>query len=65
MPNSNRAYWEHKLQNNRERDRRNTDKLEAMGWKVIVVWECDLKSDPDTRLINLLCEIQGKDPIDI
>jgi DNA mismatch endonuclease Vsr len=65
MPNTNVSYWEHKLLSNRERDDRNIKALELMGWKVIVVWECELKADPDTRLINLLCEIQGKDLIDV
>jgi DNA mismatch endonuclease, patch repair protein len=41
MPKSNTDFWSEKLQGNVERDRRNDDKLEALGWRVFVVWECD------------------------
>ena len=43
MPKSNVEYWEKKLYGNRERDARNKEELKAMGWKVITVWECELK----------------------
>ena len=45
MPKSNAGYWKPKLERNRERDAENIRKLEAMGWNVIVVWECELKRD--------------------
>ena len=45
MPKSNVDYWKKKLYGNRQRDERNRKELEAMGWKVITVWECELKKD--------------------
>ena len=45
MPKSNVEYWEKKLYGNKERDERNQKELEAMGWKVITVWECELKKN--------------------
>lgn len=45
IPKSNVDYWKKKLYGNRERDKRNQKELEAMGWNVITVWECELKSD--------------------
>ena len=45
MPKSNVDFWKKKLYGNRERDERNQKELESMGWKVIIVWECQLKKD--------------------
>lgn len=45
MPKSNRAFWEAKLNGNRERDLRNLQKLRELGWRVIEVWECELADD--------------------
>jgi DNA mismatch endonuclease (patch repair protein) len=44
-PKSNLEYWVGKLQGNVRRDADVKKKLRAIGWKVIVVWECELK-DP-------------------
>lgn len=45
MPKSNRAFWQAKLNGNRERDLRNLEKLRELGWRVIEVWECELADD--------------------
>lgn len=39
-PKSNRDFWSDKICRNRERDCRNTANLRAMGWRVLIVWEC-------------------------
>ncbi|WP_192255592.1 very short patch repair endonuclease [Mesorhizobium caraganae] len=43
MPTQNRDYWSAKIQRNRARDTKNVRLLEADGWSVLVVWECELK----------------------
>ncbi len=43
MPKTNTEFWERKFQRNRERDARDNRLLVEDGWKVIVVWECQLK----------------------
>ena len=43
MPKSNIDYWKPKLERNRKRDAENIRELRAMGWNVIVIWECELK----------------------
>ncbi len=56
IPVSNRDYWLAKLERNRARDERNLALLEAGGWEVAVVWECQLK-DLETvaeRMIDFL-----------
>lgn len=42
-PKKNPEYWEAKLKRNVERDERNYEELRKLGWKVIVVWEHELK----------------------
>lgn len=42
-PSSNEEYWHKKIDRNVERDMENYEALEKMGWRVIVIWECELK----------------------
>ena len=42
-PKSNQNYWIPKIEGNQYRDTKNIASLEAMGWKVLVVWECEIK----------------------
>lgn len=41
-PATNTEFWDAKLSRNIERDRANYEKLEAQGWRVAVVWECEI-----------------------
>lgn len=43
MPKSNVEYWTVKFDLNKERDERKVHELEEAGWKVHVIWECQLK----------------------
>lgn len=43
IPRTNRAWWADKLRRNRARDRRNQRALHALGWRVFVVWECEVQ----------------------
>lgn len=43
QPRTKRFFWEPKLQGNKERDKKNLNKLSAMGWKFLVIWECELQ----------------------
>ena len=42
-PSSSEDYWIPKITRNVERDKQNAETLTAMGWKVLTVWECELK----------------------
>ena len=42
-PKANAAYWQAKIAGNRARDARVQDELRALGWRPLVVWECELK----------------------
>ena len=43
-PSTRTEFWTAKLQGNIERDRRATDKLAEMGWRVLNVWECSTRN---------------------
>lgn len=43
-PATHRSYWLPKFQRTQERDKENQGELRQNGWKVMVVWECQLKS---------------------
>jgi len=42
LPRVNRTFWKQKLKRNVERDKRNYDLLTKLGWRVLVIWECEL-----------------------
>lgn len=46
MPKSRLDFWEPKLTANAERDRRHIEKLEAAGWRIVTVWECETRDAP-------------------
>ncbi|RYG39637.1 DNA mismatch endonuclease Vsr [bacterium] len=50
-PATNRAYWEAKFEGNTARDARQKAELEALGWTVLVIWECQLKKDGLERIV--------------
>lgn len=53
-PKNNEAFWRNKIHGNIERDARKHAELKALGWNVLVVWECELKKDKrDTTLKGL------------
>ncbi len=45
IPKTNSDFWTAKIARNQERDQEVWRKLEAKGWNVIIVWECELKND--------------------
>ena len=44
IPHTNSAYWQKKIERNKIRDEHNKEALRRMGWRVITIWECQLKS---------------------
>lgn len=58
MPKSNIDYWIPKIQKNVARDKINETKLNELGWKVLTIWECELKSHKKGKtLLNLYNKI--------
>lgn len=42
-PKTNRDYWLPKLAANVERDKRKEEALRVLGWRVLVIWECEIR----------------------
>lgn len=61
MPRSNTAFWRHKIAMNYARDYANNIELELAGWRVIRIWECEIKSKErrERTLSNLYRQIVG------
>lgn len=56
-PSSNAERWKLKFDANTERDARKEAMLREAGWKVLVVWECELRQAPEEKLEQLVSEI--------
>ena len=56
LPKSNLEYWEPKITGNKTRDEKNFAELRRLGWKTLIVWQCELK-EPEAlngRIIEFL-----------
>ena len=49
-PKSRQDYWQKKLERNSARDLETQEKLKREGWRVIVIWECELRRDLDAMV---------------
>ena len=59
-PSSNEQYWVPKITGNVERDLKNHQLLKEQGWKVIIVWECELKKNMFGETIGkLIAELKA------
>lgn len=62
IPKTNTEFWTKKIETNRNRDIRKINDIQILGWKVIVVWECQLKKEKaDITLSNLKTTIKNQD----
>lgn len=55
-PKSNIDYWKKKINRNTERDRLNAELLSRQGWRVLTVWECQLKKESAEQTLEKLYE---------
>lgn len=54
-PSDNKEYWERKISRNMERDSEINEHLDKLGWKVIRIWECKIKSlNQNTEILDFL-----------
>lgn len=54
IPKTRREWWLAKINKNKERDEWNTKKLHKEGWKVLTVFECDLKKGSHDKTLQKL-----------
>ncbi len=62
LPETRKDFWQEKITRNVKRDRRVKALLENHGWRVIIIWQCEIKNIKlrTTRLSRLVGEIQGE-----
>ena len=54
LPSTNFEYWEKKIADNIERDERKKRELEGLGYRVLIIWQCQLKSDTKIETLEAL-----------
>lgn len=54
IPKSNSAYWMNKFEKNVARDERKLQELKKIGWKPIVVWECEIRNDLKKMITGIM-----------
>jgi DNA mismatch endonuclease (patch repair protein) len=59
IPQTNREFWTQKISGNMQRDRRTIRELHKLGWKVLVVWQCQTKNR--ALVENRIAKFLGKD----
>lgn len=47
LPKSNRVFWRNKFKRNKERDKLKIRRLKKLGWKILTVWECQIKENSE------------------
>jgi DNA mismatch endonuclease (patch repair protein) len=61
LPKSNRVYWSRKIAANRNRDRLVTRRLRKLGWRVLRVWEHELRKAECIRLADRIGKLVGSE----
>lgn len=59
VPTTNTRYWEQKIARNKQRDEETYRRLRKRGWRVIIVWECDL-SEGRRAVLRRLRKLRSK-----
>lgn len=44
LPETRKDFWKNKINATKARDKSNQEALRSMGWKVIIIWECEIKT---------------------
>ncbi len=60
VPKTRTEWWKAKITATKLRDSKNYKQLEKLGWKIIIVWECQLKKSKEKRLQELVEELKRK-----
>ncbi len=58
-PKSNIAYWSAKLRHNQDRDRQVTRSLRRAGWRVLRLWEHELRLRPERAVERIVCALRS------
>lgn len=59
-PKTNKEYWIPKIKNNVKRDKENIKELKKLGWKVYIIWECEIRGEKFMPIINVIIKEMKK-----
>jgi DNA mismatch endonuclease (patch repair protein) len=59
LPKSRTEYWTPKIAGNKERDAKNLRLIGELGWDVLEVWECQLRTSPDGVVQEVIKFLEG------
>lgn len=59
LPKSNTDYWKEKLERNTKNDAIHIQRINDMGWKVITIWECELRRDFEGTMSAVVAKLKG------
>ena len=59
IPKSNVEFWTEKLNSTVGRDRKNLEALKKMGYKVFLIWECEIKAGDFTEVDKAISHVRG------
>ncbi|OPY57505.1 MAG: Very short patch repair protein [Pelotomaculum sp. PtaU1.Bin035] len=60
VPKTQHEKWKLKLERNVERDQLHYQELQKTGWKVLVIWECEIEKQPDMvrqKIVDFLAPV--------
>lgn len=57
IPSSNSKFWKEKLNKNLAKDKKQKLECEALGWKVIIVWECEIEKRLNETIEKLILDL--------
>lgn len=58
-PQSRQDYWSNKINRTRERDEEHISQLERDGWRVLVLWECEINQDFENTMQIIMQTLNG------
>lgn len=64
MPKTNVDFWTNKIERNRKRDIETREKLRQMGWRTMIIWECQLKKEIRQKTLEEMTNLLQKSYLD-
>lgn len=56
-PKNNADFWKNKIESNVTRDDKNYQQLKELGWKVLIIWECELKRSCQAERLERIVDL--------
>lgn len=50
MPKNNVNFWQEKFEKNKTRDKKKNKELKKLGWKILIIWECQIQKNIETQI---------------